>query len=226
MVGLGVGVDEPTIVALRQAGWTVGQIVTETGAEPAMVARALGARGALPASWTAPTVARAVTWSQQRRAGQRVADIAARAGVSHQWVSRLTGPFGPFPPAAADDVPEWVQARRAGDTLDSIARRFGVSAHRVSAATAAHGPFAYPQRDHGGRVGTAGMARMLGVAEPTVTRWQRRVDFPPPALEGNPGRAMWDREAVQAWAAQALTRCPVCAAQVLDLPRHRGARRH
>ena len=65
----------------------MGQIVAETGAEPAMVARALGTGGALPASWTTPTVARAVTWRQRRRAGQRVADIAARAGVSHQWVS-------------------------------------------------------------------------------------------------------------------------------------------
>ena len=220
-----IDVDDATLVALRRAGWTIEQIVTETGANPGAVARALGARGTSPATWTLPTLSRAVTWSEQRRAGQRVTQIAARAGVSHQWVSRLTRPFGPFPPAN-HPVREWVQARHAGQSIKAIAQQDKVSEHRVSTATRPYGPFPYPHRDTGDRIHTAGIARMMGVLPAMVTRWRTRPDFPSPVSQSGPAPREWDRAAVQAWADHHLSTCPVCTARVLDVPRHRGNRRH
>lgn len=217
--------DDATFAALRRAGWSVEQIVAETGARPGAVAAGLGAHGPGPQSWTVRTLARAVTWAELRAAGQRVVDIAAREGVSHQQVSSLTRPFGPFP-APPDPVEAWVSARRAGRRIHDIAREYCVSTHRVSAVTKPHGPFPYPRREPPDRLTTPAIARWTGVAVPTVQRWQAKADFPPPLAQAEQRTPVWDRSAVQAWVKQHLTACPVCGAQVLNLPRHRGARRH
>ena len=183
---------------------------------------ALGADPVAVGSWTLATLVRAVSWVEQRRAGQLVTQIAARAGVSHQRVSKLTVPFGPFP-SPQSPVIEWVSARRAGQRLADIAHEYRVPVDRVSRVTAGHGPFPYPSR-RPSELSTYGIARRFGVAEPTVRRWQSRADFPPPRPEAVPAR--WDAAAVAAWAEEHLTACPVCGARVLNLPRHRGARRH
>jgi len=220
---LWIGMEAATVTALRRAGWTVEQIVTEARISPGEVAVALGAPGPRVNAWTLPTLVRAVTWAESRRAGQPVVQMAAQAGVSHQRVSALTLPFGPYP-RPTDPVAEWVTARRAGQPLSTIACDYQVSTDRVSKATAPHGPFPYPRRHPNDAVSTPEIARMFGVAEPTVRRWQTKTGFPPPRLQTRP--PLWDTAAVQAWADRYLTTCRVCAARVLNLPRHRGVRRH
>ncbi len=49
---------------------------------------------------------------------------------------------------------------------------------------------------------TAEIARLAGVARGTAATWRRRADFPAPA-GGTPGRAVYDRAAVEAWLAAA-----------------------
>ena len=151
--------------------------------------------------------------------------IAVQAGVSHQRVSAGTLPFGPFR-SPTDPVDAWVDARPAGRSIGSIAREYSVSVDRVSAATKPHGPFPYPAGEPAELLGTTAMGRWMGVAVPTVKRWQSKPDFPAPVTLPGTDRLVWDRAAVQAWADRYLTVCPVYAAQVLHVPRHRDVRRH
>lgn len=208
--------EAATVSALRRVGWSLEQIVVEARTSPGDVAVALGADPAAVGSWTLATLVRAVSWVEQRRAGQLVSQIAARAGVSHQRVSKLTVPFGPFS-LPQSPVIEWVSARRAGQRLADIAGEYRVPVARVSRVTAGHGPFPYPSR-RPSELSTFGIARRFGVAEPTARRWQSRVDFPPPCPGADSAR--WDAAAVAAWAEEHLTACPVCGARVLNLPRH------
>ena len=123
-----------TVTALRRAGWTVEQIVTEARASPAEVATALGADSDAVQSWTLPTLVRAVTWAEWRRAGQSVAQIAADAGVSSAAPGSLTldPPIGgsklstrhaPFSPPAADHpAGRWIEAYSHGDRRSTLSR--------------------------------------------------------------------------------------------------------
>lgn len=225
-----VVVDQATlqvaIAALHRAGWTAQQIVTEAGASPAAVALAFGANGPAPERWTLPTLVRAITWAEWRHSGQSVTHIATRAGVSHQRVSALTLPFGPFPAREHDQVADWVQQRREATSIGDVARTYGVSTHRVTAVTKPHGPYPYPRREPADHIGTNEIARWMRVATPTVKKWQARADFPTPLTQQQTGTQVWDRGSVQTWADRQLKPCPVCAARVLNVARHRGARRH
>jgi hypothetical protein len=215
-----------TITALHRAGWTPQQIVTEAGASPAAVARAFGAHGPAPERWTLPTLVRAVTWAEWRHGGQSVTRIATCAGVSHQRVSALTLPFGPFLAPEDDHAADWVQLRRDGITVGAIARTYGVSPYRVTTVTKPHGPYPYPRREPLDHVSVNEIARWMRVATPTVEKWQARPDFPTPLGPHRSSSRVWDRSSVQTWADRHLEPCPICAARVLDIARHRGARRH
>ena len=173
------GVDAGTVLTLRRAGWTAEQIVTEAGATPGTVARGLGARGSGPDSWTLPTLVKAVGGQTNAALVNLLLALALppKRGYSTR-VSSLTLPFWPFsPPARPYRGMGRSQARRRQPSAD-LAREHSVSAHRVSTAAKPFGPFPYPSRDLGQQLGAPAIARLFGVATPTVKRWQSRSDFP------------------------------------------------
>lgn len=121
--------------------------------------------------------ARARRWVHARRRGQSVIAIAAREGLAHQLVSRMTADYGPFP--APEVIEEWAQARRAGRTLAQIAAADHVGVTVVSRMTRGLGPFTpIGPRLPDGVIGVKGLAWMVGVSEPTVLRWVRQDRTP------------------------------------------------
>lgn len=168
-------------------------------------------------------------WAERRRAGESTMAIAEQAGVCHQWVSRVTKPFGPFPRAGTptnETVRKWVAARQRRISLAQLSREYGVTARRISAATKPDGPFPTPRHRKPNLVGVQDIARLLGVSEPTVHRW-RRMGFllEHTDLDGH-GRQSWDLEVLEAWIEDVgLPTCPDCGARPLQLRMHR-ARAH
>lgn len=164
---------------------------------------------------------RAAAWAAQRREGVSTDRIAVDAGVTHQWVSRVTNPLGPFPrpgTPSAETVDRWITARREGMSASAIALHDRVPVHRVRDSTRHAGPFT--RRVHGaGELGITEIAQLLGVGHPTVYRWQRLGRLPEP-IKGRPGLQAWDRDQVQRWAAEHLTECAQCGARPMDLLRH------
>ncbi len=93
-------------------------------------------------------------WLARRRAGESVALIAQRAGVSEWAVSKATGRFGPFPQPdqqlgrtylasvlLEERRARWVSDRRRGVRVREIAVRDQVSHQSVTRATRGWGPF-------------------------------------------------------------------------------------
>lgn len=160
-------------------------------------------------------------WAALRRNGTSTQDIAERAGVTHQWVSRVTKPLGPFPRPGAptpETVKRWVSDRRAGLSALAIAERDQVPVHRVRDATRPFGPFT--RRVHKpGEVGITEIADLLGVGHPTIYRWHRLGRMPAP-IAGRRGFVSWPLDQVQEWAEQNLTVCAMCEAKPMDLLRH------
>lgn len=164
---------------------------------------------------------RAAAWAAQRREGVSTDDIAAEAGVTHQWVSRVTKPLGPFPRPGTptpQTVERWIADRRRGISAGAIARRDQAPVHRVRDSTRHAGPFT--RRVHRpGELGITEIAQLLGLGHPTVYRWERRGLLPEP-VKGRPGPAAWSRDDIERWAAQNLAECEQCGARPLDLLRH------
>lgn len=164
---------------------------------------------------------RASAWAAQRREGVSTDRIATDAGVTHQWVSRVTKPFGPFPrpgTPSAMTVDRWITDRRAGISATAIALRDQAPVHRVRDSTRHAGPFT--RRVHGpGELGITEIAQLLGVGHPTVYRWQRLGRLPGP-IKGRLGLQAWDQDQVERWAAEHLTECAQCGARPMDLLRH------
>jgi transposase-like protein len=163
-------------------------------------------------------------WARERREGKGVAEIAQRAGVCHQWVSRVTKPYGPFPRAGtptAETVQEWVAARQAGKSAERVARDHGVHPARVRQATRAYGPFTSQLRMDGWLT-LSGVAEKLRVPTPTICHWLASGFLPPPVMHGS--RRLWAVGDFDEWLAGAdLEACPLCGAMTRDRSRHMGA---
>ena len=80
-----VGVNETAIIAMRRAEWSVENPLRDRPPTEA-VDKALGASGPRP-HFEAVRLWPVVAWAKWRQAAQRLVDVAARAGVSHQRVS-------------------------------------------------------------------------------------------------------------------------------------------
>lgn len=164
----------------------------------------------------------------RRRRGERVVAIAASLGVSHQWVSKATSPFGPYPPSVGrgpseEVVHRWVDQRRAGMSVAQVAAAAGVGLHVVERATSRSGPFPWPRCAGPGLVWQRQIAKECGVATQTVSKWTARSDFPAAVGVTSSGYPAWAEDDVRAWADRYLTSCEVCGARVLGINRHVGA---
>lgn len=164
-------------------------------------------------------------WVKQRRQGTSCAHIARSAGVSHQWVSRVTAPFGPYPRPSAppiDVVTTWVDARQHGTTITALSRSTGASHHTIREATREFGPF--PRRNTpAGYLGLTDVADLLGLPNPTVSKWRTQGFLPDPIAAAGV-RPLWTSKQILEWAQdQALPTCPACGARPRDLTRHHGA---
>lgn len=164
---------------------------------------------------------RAAVWASRRHEGISTAQIAGDAGVTHQWVSRVTKPWGPFPRPGSPttkSVEQWIVDRRRGLSALAIASRDQVPVHRVRDATRHAGPFT--RRVHRpGELGITEIAQLLGVGHPTVYRWRRLGRLPEP-IPGRSGLESWSREEVERWADATLVECDQCEARPMDLLRH------
>lgn len=157
---------------------------------------------------------RAQDWAALRRAGQRVVDIAAAYGVTRHLVGTETAHLGPFPKPSPtpDQVAGWVKARSLGVSVVEIARAAKVGPAVVSKATEAGGP--YPRKPPRsstpeGYLTRGGIARMLGVSNPTVREWERRGYLPSPDLEGP--RRLWLVDTITGWLpVSGMKQCPCC----------------
>ncbi|MFC7487849.1 MerR family transcriptional regulator [Knoellia sp. CPCC 206453] len=162
-------------------------------------------------------------WASERRAGVGPAEIARREGYCHQWISRQTKPYGPFPrsgtPSAAT-IEKWVAERKAGRSAERVARENGVTTKRVREATRHAGPF--PARLHvDGFFTLSELADELGVPSPTICHWSDTGFLPAPERRG--GRRLWPVEYFNEWLATAeLETCPACGARTRDQSRHAG----
>ncbi len=146
-------------------------------------------------------------WLARRRAGESVALIARRAGVSERAVSKATSRFGPFPPAdqqlgrsylssvlLEERRARWVSDRRRGVRVKEIAARDGVSHQSVARATRGWGPFpsresieAWVEARHQRR-SLAAIADEFGVLARVVQRFTLpHGPFPRPAPTGLEG---------------------------------------
>ncbi|QKE82489.1 hypothetical protein [Arthrobacter sp. NEB 688] len=146
-------------------------------------------------------------WLARRRAGESVALIARRAGVSERAVFKATGRFGPFPPPdqhvgraylspvlLEERRARWVSDRRRGVRVKEIAARDGVSHQSVTRATRDWGPL--PSREsieawveaRQQRRSLAAIADEFGVLAHVVQRLTRpHGPFPRPAPTGLEG---------------------------------------
>lgn len=219
-------------LARRRDGESVPLIAAGAGVSARTVRAATDPYGPFPAAskQRGRTVADAATvrartdrWVQARRRGQRVTDIAAREGVSHQLVSRCTKVAGPYP--SPEVVQQWVAARRAGRTLEAIAQEFGTVSVVVSRETRAFGPFRPPgPRLPDGVVGSRGIAALAGVSDTAALRWVRTGRVPTPDFVIGDGRELWLNSTITRWLAIAdLTTCPTCGARCVQLASHRAA---
>ena len=170
----------------RHDGESCGYIAQRAGVTAAVVRAATERYGPFPGPTRhahgrvvhAEPDARAADWVRARQQGQQVQAIADAAGVSHQYVSKMTAGHGPYP--SADVIQEWVEMRRAGRPVADIAAASGTSTARVLAATRSAGPF-YRRGSTlpNGVVGVAAIARMCHVPTATVLRWRRNGRLPP-----------------------------------------------
>lgn len=93
-------------LALRRDGQSAALIAQRAGVTEAAVLRVTSPYGPFPrpsrqlgrvVASSEEVKRRTARWVALRRAGVKVSVIAAHEGVTHQIVSRTTGPFGPFP---------------------------------------------------------------------------------------------------------------------------------
>lgn len=161
-------------------------------------------------------------WVELRRQRHSVAAIAREAGVSHQWVSQVTAPHGPFPKPALPSpsvVDGWVEARRRGVTIAELVRTTGRSDEAIRRATRAYGPFP-EKRGPEGYLGVNDIADRLHLPNGRVSKWRSSGFLPEPALLIG-ARELWTPEQIEQWVATAgLQRCPQCGARPRDLRRH------
>lgn len=98
-------------------------------------------------------------WLARRRAGESIALVARRAGVSEWEVEKATKRFGPFPAPdrqlgrtylssvlLEERRQRWIHDRRRGVRVKDIAERDHVNRQTVTRATRGYGP--YPSREH------------------------------------------------------------------------------
>jgi predicted DNA-binding transcriptional regulator AlpA len=165
---------------------------------------------------------RTARWVADRRRGLTVTKIAKAEGVRHQYVSRHTIEYGPYPdPAVAED---WVAARKSGQSVSAIADTAGVSETVVRAATKPYGPFrARFTRTPDGVLGVTAIARQVGMSEPAVLRWVRAGRLPEPNFIAG-GRRLWLASTIETWlVTSGLAKCPQCGARCLSLGQHLAA---
>lgn len=159
-------------------------------------------------------------WIRARQRGQRVMQIAADDGVSHQLVSEATVEHGPFP--SEEVVREWVEARHAGHPAATIAAEYRTTTHKVRRATRPFGPF----RSRGpavpdGLLGIQRISERLGVSTAAVQGWAREGLLPPPDFVTARGRRIWQERTIEQWlSGQDLERCPACGALALNVRQH------
>lgn len=165
---------------------------------------------------------RTARWVAARRRGLTVTQIARAEGVRHQYVSRRTIEYGPYPDPAV--VEDWVAARRSGQHVSAIATTSGVSQSVIRAATKPHGPFrARYTRTPEGVLGVTALADRVGMSEPAVLNWVRAGRVPEPDYTVG-GRRLWLTSTIEAWLAVAdLAHCPQCGARCLSLGQHRAS---
>ncbi|WP_156969624.1 helix-turn-helix transcriptional regulator [Knoellia subterranea] len=167
---------------------------------------------------------RGQAWAQERREGAGTGAIARREGVTHQWVSRLTKPYGPFARPSApqpDAIAAWVKDRRAGRSAAWVAKYYGVPLQRVSDSTREFGPFRVRLKING-FVTVSEAADHLAIPVPTLCRWITREYMPAPQRRN--GRRVWAESAFNDWLANAeLETCPQCGAMTRDRVRHTAA---
>ncbi|GGB71546.1 hypothetical protein GCM10011314_08650 [Knoellia flava] len=163
-------------------------------------------------------------WALERLEGVSTAAIARREGVCHQWVSRVTKPYGPFPRAGTpsrETVAVWVRERWAGKSAAQVAREHGVSVERVQRATREHGPFTNKfQIDK--HVTITQISDRLRVPVPTLCKWVSTGFLIAPQVSSK--RRLWTVENFEDWLERAaLETCPLCGAMTRDQARHAGA---
>lgn len=167
---------------------------------------------------------RGEAWARERREGVSTLAIARREGVTHQWVSRLTKPYGPFSrpgTPSPDHVAAWLNDRRSGRSAEWVAERYAVPVGKVRNATRAHGPFR-PRFRVDGFVTITEAADHLAIPVPTMCHWVRIGFVPVPEVIH--GRRLWAEAAFMDWVASAdLETCPECGAMTRDQVRHAGA---
>lgn len=165
---------------------------------------------------------RTARWVAARRRGLSVTQIARAEGVRHQYVSRRTIEYGPYPDPAV--VEDWVAARRTGQPIAVIAAEAQVSQTAVRAATQPHGPFrARYTRTPDGVLGVTALANRVGMSEPAVLNWVRAGRVPEPNFIVG-GRRLWLASTIEEWLTVAdLAHCPQCGARCLSLGQHRAA---
>lgn len=168
----------------------------------------------------------AEAWAELRRRGVSVGLIGREFGVTHQWVSRVTAPLGPFPRAgtpAAEQVEDWIAQRRSGRSIERVARSAGVPRQRVAEATAVAGPFRRRLAEPGWLTVTDA-AWVAGVSGPALLRWEALGRMPPPdARRGR--RRLWREDTIRQWLETSpdLERCGICGARSFSVSRHFGA---
>lgn len=212
-------------LSLRRDGESVALIAHRAGVSVAAVARATDPFGPFPRPSRqlgrvivdeAAVTARTKRWMRMRQDGVGVMDIAASEQVAHQVVSKATVLFGPYPrPRRRLDegaLEQWVHDRHAGIPVATIAAVAGVSAAKVRRVTQPHGPF--PSAGHRlpqGVVGVSGLARLLGVSAPTITRWRTTGFLPQPDIVTKTDRVLWHEATIGAWRQTTpLSVCPTC----------------
>ena len=147
-------------------------------------------------------------------------EIARAEGVWHQYVSKCTAEYGPYPDP--DVVQQWVAARAAGRSVAAVAGAAGVSEGVVRRETKPFGPFrAKPSRMPEGVLGVSGLAGRVGMSHPAVLRWVRKGWVPDPDFVISGGRRLWLRSTIETWLAGVdLPECPHCGARCVSLTRH------
>lgn len=212
----------------RHAGESVALIARRDGVSTYRVRYATGRFGPFPTptmrvdlSTVRDTSRRNKGWVEQRRRGVPAKVIAAQAGVSHQYVSQVTGPFGPFP--SRETVAQWVADRSSGVAPEVIAATFGAPVGVIERLTAPAGPFPSGRTASRGEVvGVCEAAREIGVSRSWLNHLREAGTFPDPDFVTAAGRHVWLRAKVLAWVREQpehLT-CPQCGRALLRLALH------